>query len=340
MANDDRAIVVGVQIYPALGHLGGAYNDAIDFAKWLKDEQGLEEGNITTIATPSEHIDAPPSLDQAAPTMTLVLQAGEKLHAQAQANFASRGDYHIGRRLYLYFAGHGYAVSGGQTAVMMANASALRIGPPYHWLGEYTADWFYRSGYFDQVLLFMDCCREDLLVKQLNMPWDDPAPHTKNVQRFYAYAVKTLLRTREITLGDNSKRGRFSNALMEGLRSDAYEPGSTGDVTTSALQQYLIRKIGDNGVLNESDFVVDYFSICSLPNNKEYPVTIHLPPGSGGQTVQLLNGHFGPVRDLHPAIDVWQGDLEKGNYRAQIQSTGWKVDFPVHGVGAVDVPYN
>ena len=42
----------------------------------------------------------------------------------------------------------------------MANATPERVGSTYHVLGQYTADGFFKARCFEEVFLFMDCCRE------------------------------------------------------------------------------------------------------------------------------------------------------------------------------------
>jgi hypothetical protein len=53
----------------------------------------------------------------------------------------------VGRRLYLYFAGHGFAPTDTETALLMANATRTRGG--HHIPGRSYAEWFYRAGYFN-----------------------------------------------------------------------------------------------------------------------------------------------------------------------------------------------
>ena len=86
----------------------------------------------------------------------------------------------LGRRLYIYMAGHGIAPGENQTALLMANANydKRRYGTGYHVIGEYVAGWVADAHYFDEILLFMDCCREIQAVPAPNMPWGplrDPA---------------------------------------------------------------------------------------------------------------------------------------------------------------------
>ena len=74
-----------------------------------------------------------------------------------------------------------------QTALLMANADGDHTGAIYHILGQYTANWFYKAKYFEEVILLMDCCRENQKDMGLNMSFKDiNAPGAVNkVKRFY-----------------------------------------------------------------------------------------------------------------------------------------------------------
>jgi hypothetical protein len=173
MAQDDRAIVVGIRCYLDRGDLDGSENDAKAFYAWLIDSKG---GNV-----PCHHVrlivtsqwETPfLSVEKAHPTIALINEAIEELQSIGRQN-----NGHVGRRLYLYMAGHGFAPSLDQTGLLGANATRERVGPLYHILGEYTADWFYQAGYFNEIILFMDCCRERYSVPALNMSYRDIFAH-------------------------------------------------------------------------------------------------------------------------------------------------------------------
>jgi hypothetical protein len=335
MAKDDWAIVVGIQSYPALESLSGPDNDARAFLEWLTDPAGGDvpekhvQKSLTSLwKTPFR------SVEVAKPTEEHIRKAGERLQNKGKSTPQRR----IGRRLYLYMAGHGFAPRQDQTALLMANATKDRVGPPYHWLGPYTAEYFRRSGYFDEILLFMDCCREIYSPEGLNFAWG-PVTATdfpERVKRFYAFATRWSRLSREEPMADGVVRGVFTAALLEGLRGAAYQPGSHGQITTASLQQYLQKKIPN---LQPSDFVADDFVIATV-QPVTYPVTIHLPAGSAGREVRIQDNSFKLVDQTIAAPPVWQRPLEKGLYQVLILSDGLQTaNFEVTGTGGVDVNF-
>jgi hypothetical protein len=245
---------------------------------------------------------------------------------------------HVGRRLYLYFAGHGVAPQEWQTALLMANAEEGCTGSMYHWLGEYTAEYFRQAGYFDEVLLFMDCCRDIRSIQAPNMPWGPlrAGDFPERVQRFYAFATRWSQRAwgRPVTTGE--VRGEFTTALLAGLRGDAAEPHSGGEITCPSLKHYLISRLR---TLLDSDFKADDFVIARVPV-KEYPVVIHLPPQTAGKQAQIRvarDGRFEVLRETRADPPTWALQLETGVYEVQVLAAALQQPFAVDGTGGVDV---
>lgn len=334
MADTDWGIVVGVQRYPDLDPLNGCDNDARDFHAWLLAPTG---GNITKpeqvfLITTSMY---PPfsNAEEAMPTERQVRLAAQRIQRVAHENFLNTGTKkYVGRRLYLYLAGHGFAPTREQTALLMADASKRNVGPPYHWLGEWTAEWFYRAGYFDEIVLIMDCCREIYPVEGLNMPWtaDTASDFTERVKRFYAYATRWSLLTREQMDGARS-RGVFTRALLDGLQGAAHVPGSR-QITTASLKKYLLDSIGTPNLM-PSDFVADDFVICEAQTATQYPVRITLPFSAAGKKVQILDSTFNTVQETIGAPPEWNLWLDKGSYLVMVVGTEQRMPFPVDGTG-------
>src|SRR5439155_15841178 len=128
MAN--YAIVIGINKYPGIRSLQGPENDAEDFRDWVKSPIG---GNV---AGDEEHLryittsQYPPVLDDTLcpPTLEIVDKA---FRALAKAAFENG---HIGERLYIFMAGHGFAPGSAfgpnldDAALLMANADLNALG--------------------------------------------------------------------------------------------------------------------------------------------------------------------------------------------------------------------
>jgi hypothetical protein len=235
MAADDHAIVVGITKYPALGDLQGPENDANDFATWLVEPGGgnVPQANIKTIVSskyPASGIrkDAQPQL-AAISTELELLAEGALLNGR------------VGRRLYLYLAGHGFAQTIEDAVLLMANAAVGFTG--FNIPGRTYANWFTEAGAFDEVILFMDCCREATMLAQKNEPPWDRVIGGQAAERYYTFATQWSRAAREGPWGTNgAPRGIFTLALMSGLRGGA-ERDADGQVTGQALESYVINYI-------------------------------------------------------------------------------------------------
>ena len=238
MGQDDWAIVVGIWTYPDLGNLTGPQNDAKAFADWVRSPAGggVPENQVRLIL--SSDFAPADSASRAEPTPGHVEALFDELDDIAQRNKDRMEGLRVGRRLYLYMAGHGCAPILDESVLLMANATRRRAG--YHIPGKPWANWFYRAGYFDEILLFMDCCRENYPQAPLNVPSyiDVTAPDAVDRgRRFFAFGTKWSRLARERPMDDGTVRGVFTVALLEGLKGAAAEPD--GRVTASSLSGYL-----------------------------------------------------------------------------------------------------
>ena len=238
MGQDDWAIVVGIWAYPDLGNLTGPQNDANAFADWVRSPAGggVPENQIRLVL--SSDFAAADSASRAEPTPGRVEALFDELDDVAQRNKDHMEGLRVGRRLYLYMAGHGCAPILDESVLLMANATRRRAG--YHIPGKPWANWFYRAGYFDEILLFMDCCRENYPQAPLNLPSyiDVTAPDAVDRgRRFFAFGTKWSRLARERPMDDGTVRGVFTVALLAGLKGAAAEPD--GRVTASSLAGYL-----------------------------------------------------------------------------------------------------
>ena len=160
MAQEDWAIVVGIWRYPALGDLNGPQNDATAFYEWLVAPQGgaVPHDHVQLILTADDLHWPTISPAVAKPIAAQIQEAFDRLLDLAdQSDRAGRG-LRIGRRLYVYLAGHGFEPQPAEAALLGANATRQR--PGHHIVGRAYVDDLRRGGYFTECVLFMDCCRE------------------------------------------------------------------------------------------------------------------------------------------------------------------------------------
>lgn len=232
MADTDRAVVVGITRYPSLTPLDGPENDAREFVKWLVDTAGgdVPADRITTIL--SSHFAEPHR-----PTTDDIDRVFGEIIQHAFDNGGGKG----GRRLYLFFAGHGFtnpSVS-EDTALLMANAARGMTG--FHIPGRAYANWFRTAALFKEVVLLMDCCRElRQSAPQRPVPFE-PRPNPPQSHIFIGYATDLSMAARERpSPATGEVRGRFTEAVVAGLRRAV---DARGRVTARSLKAFVFNQL-------------------------------------------------------------------------------------------------
>jgi hypothetical protein len=210
----DFAIVIGIT-YPnnSLKGLRGTLNDAAAFTRWLKSKNGgnVPKENIRVVRSPELF---QRSQDTAKPVKEQIDDALEELGV-------SRSKKPAGRRLYFYFAGHGFGLNADEVCMLMAHATPgklnLNIG-----LHEYRT-FFQEQGYFQEVVFVLDCCRDQVPPRKgiaaQPPPWtlepDSPPPIVNDL---VVLAASNGMKAHETTHPRTRKpRGLFTLALLDVL---------------------------------------------------------------------------------------------------------------------------
>jgi hypothetical protein len=343
MANDDWAVVIGIDRYPALTDLAGSENDARAFADWLSAPDGGAVPAAQIALVVSSHF--PPG--EPRPDAVDVALPFNRLQDFAEQSGQSSKGLAVGGRLYMYLSGHGFGLGSHETALLLANATPTRLG--YNLPGQLWANWFLQSGYFREVVLFMDCSRN--LVRQAPLM---PPPFTvrdnpDRKARFFSAVAARLGQGTQERLIDGRSRGVFTMALLAGLHGAASD--RDGKVTAQSLRTYLIDSMKD--FLPESDRSnpdvskepdVCYFSdddgdliFLELPPAAipRYTVRLQLTPESIGQPVQILGGQLEVVASV-PAAESSElrFELPRGLYMARVGTTEERL-FELRGTGDI-----
>ncbi|MBI3271422.1 MAG: hypothetical protein HYZ53_20700 [Planctomycetes bacterium] len=335
MAKTDWAIVMGVSKYPALGDLDGAERDASEFRDWLLTAAGVPKSHVSPIVTSDFHPPVPESEFEAKPTPEHAEKAFDRLWKLAKTS-AARGDgLRLGRRLYVYLAGHGFEPKDDGPVLLTANAS--REQPGYHVAGKLYAEHFLRSGCFEEVLLFMDTCRERCDQAPLRRPPFAPSVNPQAVtdgRFFHGFATRWSLRTREKPLPpDGLPGGIFTRTLLTGLKGAARKPGSEHQVTAHSLKNYLINRMRDLLTPEErkDPDVQEWPEVHIAPDAEDrdfvlvevepvlFPVIVHFAPGDKGKRVEVQRGgDFKVVERTRVRALEWRIDLAPDTYQLVI----------------------
>ena len=323
---DDYAIVVGVCKYPQIGDLAGCEVDARDFLSWVTDPAGGNVGKDHYKLIVSSDFD---NAGRPLPTAQEIEAAFEWLDGIAEEQRNANKGHKIGRRLYLYFSGHGFAPAFDDAALLMANARPRGFGN--HIAGKLWAEWFRRSGYFDEIVLFMDCCRDRYSSVGLRQPHLEVGVDTtgfENRARFYAFAAPWDRKAWERTDPQTGEvSGAFTKALLAGLRGQAAEP-ETGRITAASLRSYLYNNMRNfltekEGTEGKEPYIEDLsnpanplvFATIPVAQVTKVQVSVDIPPQGIGQPAEIIaDDENKPVASTPAAPPVWQVQLVKGLY--------------------------
>jgi uncharacterized caspase-like protein len=233
---DHYAIAVGIDTYPSLRRLTSSVGDATKFCEWLTDEDGgnIHPDNVRLVpspkTTPGDRFDATPIQDG----IDRVLR-----------DFGAELGNRIGKRLYFYFAGHGFGPSFDEVGMLMANASMSSLTKNIG-LREYR-DYFHETGLFDEVVFILDCCRDSARGKSTNPPGFEAQPaagKAAHVVDFIvlaaAYGEKAFAPVDQV---EGERRGILTTAVLEALRGDLRALDPKGRVTAATLQAFLKERV-------------------------------------------------------------------------------------------------
>jgi len=307
MADEDHAVIVGVTRYPHMGDLGGPENDARAMIEWLEDPTGG--------AVPHEHVYAvctgqfTGSGERERPNQRDACAPFEALRALVRPD-GQPG--RIGRRLYIFFAGHGVASDPRDPALLMANAKWMAWGHSVS--GTMVADDFIRGGHFEEIVLLMDCCEDDLgMALPHVLPWQKLAAEGDGSTRYlYGFATQFKCPAREQEV-DGKCRGVFTTALLRALRAGPVSSASIQAVVASYMQELL-------GGHPQVPVFHPGGEPLTLGTPTELPVleiSVEAPVGDSGlAAVSVSNGDGTPPfarRELAPG-EVWELALEPKLY--------------------------
>ena len=239
MYSDHYAIVIGLSCYPRLGdppaNLKGPENDAQAMKEWLIADTGgrLPPENVKMIC--SKNFSAPP---EAAPTRDEIEQAFMWLDDIAGKNQQQGKRRAVGKRIYVYASGHGFSPRHRQACLLAGNAAERQFSANVFcsaWI-----DWLQDAGYFQEFVLWMDCCMDrSVLTQPTPPPLDAIGGGSAPGPSFIAFAAPRPLKAVEKPIPEDEGRwhGVFTWNLLQGLRGAA--ANSFGIVTGRSLADWL-----------------------------------------------------------------------------------------------------
>lgn len=320
----DRALVVGIDRYPAISALAGAENDAKAFHAWVTSV-GQVDSKFALLLT-SSSFTASANADEERPAKEQIERFFTDIDNAAEANNQAGSGHQAGRRLWMFFSGHGFSPSLDRSAVLMANASLKRV---HSIAAMLWANRFYEGGWFDDVILFQDACRTSIPDVDLTPPFlrKKQASLGQTRRRFYAFSAKDRLISKEKPF-ENGMHGVFSATLMQGLGGDARDP-KTGAITTAQLKLFLqdnMKKLLSDEELDDDEvakcpevYDPDPFDILAAPPGWNAPAAfpVAIAVANPNSKIWIEGAGFVTVASVDQAPPVWSLTLPRGFYRVR-----------------------
>lgn len=233
---DHFALLVTINRYPGLQDLLGPENDGEALKKWLLAPQGGDIAANQLIHIRSSDFAPADNPDDAKPTERELVRA---LNGWLRTNDGWKDK--VGERLYLFFAGHGFTA--GSTISDPALFSAVaQNGDTAHIAGYRYAAKIANAGFFDEIVLVMDCCQDVLKASQVLEPtWSPPDRNqSARVKMLQAYGAPRGRKAfeRELSPG-GGQHGLFSSVWVEALSSAL--PDAEGWVTGQAVKNQVLQ---------------------------------------------------------------------------------------------------
>lgn len=335
----DYALVVGIDAYPGISDLSGAERDALAFLEWVTSPDGGNVAKPNAECLVSSNYPRSLNVDLAEPAKKAVEDFFTRIDNVAEENNHASLGFRAGKRLWLFFAGHGFAPSLDRSGVLLANATPRRV---HNIAARSWADRLYEGGWFEQVILFQDACRGRIKDADLNVPFLRPRQASGGVNRgrFYGFAATYDKVAREVMLPSGHLGGVFTATLLAGLRGAARHP-MTDALTTAHLKDYLEQNMSkllpaadldDEEVSKRPEISnPDPFEILPprpLPTQGKFPVRISISDPSGH--ARLEDHTFQPIYQVEVTPAIVTLVLPRGLYRLLV-SGSVKATFSVDG---------
>lgn len=331
------ALIVGINEYnkklTGQDALKGAVDDAIDFAQWALDPAG---GNVPhdkfyfwvhpwPAVLPPDLTDAVSNSPQwvspigpnptAAPDRTRGPRAAEIFETGEVAGDAVSalryadpgGEAH---KIFVFLAGHGIRLTllnddNKQTCFL---ADDFRVSPSNLAVGLVPCETLkrtLRNGRFDEVMLFLDCCRTDPAASTIQAQQLTNLAGDNQLQGWsIGHAAEEQGRAYEVA--GPPARGAFTKVLMDGLRG--WRHPSTNSIDVQQLEAYVKKNIPS--LIGQTQ--KPYFDF--LPRDQPLVVvsgnaTLALPPAQGPlvHLDKLEVGKSIELEDLQLGQIVWVG---------------------------------
>lgn len=333
---DHYAVVVGLTSYPGLNaDLKGPENDARAIAAWLRhpNKGGLPNENVKLILS-SDYV-VPGTLD--VPTRGQIENAFRELSRIAKDN---PNGLFVGTRLYLYVSGHGFSPRRSAGCLFAGNVAADALGANVN--ASAFIEIFQDAGYFQEFVLWMDCCMDRMPDAQASLPELTLGnPDKPPVATAIAFAARRSLKALEQPIPEDggNVHGIFTWNLLQGLEGAA--ANAFGVVTGKSLANWLrnsqlarmpTETLVDRFVAKEPEIVQedDALIFARGLTRTKYTVKLKFKPADVGLRGRLWSGRPARSKNFGIAQDgVVTLKLEPGLYVVDVPAANLQQGFEV-----------
>jgi hypothetical protein len=314
-AKEDYAIIVGISKYPLMQvdgqsrDLDGPANDVKVMTEWLVGQAGVPCENVVVMSSDSWGNNCQEVSQWAlspSPTRNDLYSLLEK-HVQQSAIRIHTGNPRIGRRLWVYMAGHGFAPLSATRDICILSADSLPQTLVRNVCLTRWVDWIAEDLAFDEVVMFLDCCAEIAAALTPGLPQaHNVIRRPEPARRLMIAAAQFSKQTFEQADSNGKVLGVFTQHLLKAL-GGAAGVSNSGHVTSRELKAYFENMppagpADGSPALQAKVLEADPIEVVHLgaPHSPSYAVATELPAGS---KVKLTNGVNHPVADLVVAAD-------------------------------------
>lgn len=239
------AVVIGLNSYSnGISKLKGAASDAARFRDWLisQDERGgrLNPDNVF------------PFIDGETPQVDY-FAIRKKLGDVIAYDCIRNNETSLRDRLYIYMAGHG--ITAEDTGYLLSDLTAFlplesqsQDFTPHFWVYNISS-MSSRIGYYKEIILIMDCCRNVPGTNGIVPFWVETMQNELLNSNEYPYihtlfATQLHLKTREFELRPGEYAGVFTDSLLRGLlgATDANGNITLNSVIEQVRNDYRMQK--------------------------------------------------------------------------------------------------
>jgi len=323
----DYALVVGIDDYPRYGTKGrdlkGAIRDAKLFAEWLMNKDaggGLADDHCRVLTSDGD----PMALNK-----DTIDDALDEIWTMASAQNGG------GRRLYMFFSGHGQLVD---SADFLSYEQALCL-PRWSYTRPNSAivtDSYSKLATkcmpFEEIAVFLDCCRVSTIrvrADKTSLGCSLFQDGHETIKKQVFFAAEPMRRAFESEDGqapnededeEEIVHGHFTSALIDGLRRGSERDG--GGISAKELWSHLdywVQKIAEDAGHNQKPRIdpptpyEDMIFGKATPASDESNFEIRFHDWRVGP-VQLLNSDANVIKEGDTADGPWTVELQQELY--------------------------